>query len=294
MASHLAELCPDAKIAVFEALKLGNGDSGKNAGFIIDVPHNFGDQGNSTFDDNFMYYKLNTFIISYMRKKIEESGIKVDWDPCGKYLCCVEPKSFKMMEEEARDLDKMKVHYEIYEGEDLARRIGTHYYKKALYTPGTLLVNPADVLRGLYSVLPENVSVFEECPVMGIANGSPAHVYLLNGKEITTKVVVVTGGPFIEEFGIVKHTFCPVSSTIGKCTSSKASSPGAARPAIPLERRSVSPPTTASLCATASATRRALPLRISASAAPSPSSARRSRIASPKSGMSISNSSTAA
>ena len=212
VASHLAELCPDAKIAVFEALKLGNGDSGKNAGFIIDVPHNFGDQGNSTFDDNFMYYKLNTFIISYMRKKIEESGIKVDWDPCGKYLCCVEPKSFKMMEEEARDLDKMKVHYEIYEGEDLARRIGTHYYKKALYTPGTLLVNPADVLRGLYSVLPENVSVFEECPVMGIANGSPAHVYLLNGKEITTKVVVVTGGPFIEEFGIVKHTFCPVLS----------------------------------------------------------------------------------
>ena len=154
VASHLAELCPDAKIAVFEALKLGNGDSGKNAGFIIDVPHNFGDQGNSTFDDNFMYYKLNTF----------------------------------------------------------ARRIGTHYYKKALYTPGTLLVNPADVLRGLYSVLPENVSVFEECPVMGIANGSPAHVYLLNGKEITTKVVVVTGGPFIEEFGIVKHTFCPVLS----------------------------------------------------------------------------------
>lgn len=29
VASHLAELCPDAKIAVFEALKLGNGDSGK-------------------------------------------------------------------------------------------------------------------------------------------------------------------------------------------------------------------------------------------------------------------------
>ena len=42
-ASRLAELQPEARIAVFEAIKIGNGDSGKNAGFIIDVPHNFGD-----------------------------------------------------------------------------------------------------------------------------------------------------------------------------------------------------------------------------------------------------------
>lgn len=49
----------------------------------------------------------------------------------------------------------------------------------------------------------------------------PRHAYrgrhprrrdLLNGKEITAKTVIVTGGPFIEEFGIVKRVFCPVLS----------------------------------------------------------------------------------
>ena len=35
---------------------------------------------------------------------------------------------------------------------------------------------------------------------------------MLNGKEITAKTVIVTGGPFIEEFGIVKRVFCPVLS----------------------------------------------------------------------------------
>ena len=159
-----------------------------------------------------MYYKLNTFIIGRMRKTIEDSGIKVDWDPCGKYLCCSETKSFKLIETESEELDQMKVHYEIYEGEELAKRIGTRYYKKALYTPGTLLVNPADVLRGLYTTLPENVDVFEECPVMRIEEGTRARVTLLNGKEITAKTVIVTGGPFIEEFGIVKRVFCPVLS----------------------------------------------------------------------------------
>ena len=47
---------------------------------------------------------------------------------------------------------------------------------------------------------------------MSIEEGARARVKLLNGKELTAKNVVVTGGPFIEEFGIVKNTFCPVLS----------------------------------------------------------------------------------
>lgn len=42
-ATRLKELYPNAKIAVFEALRIGSNDSGKNAGFLIDVPHKFGD-----------------------------------------------------------------------------------------------------------------------------------------------------------------------------------------------------------------------------------------------------------
>ena len=36
-ATRLKELYPNAKIAVFEALRIGSNDSGKNAGFLIDV-----------------------------------------------------------------------------------------------------------------------------------------------------------------------------------------------------------------------------------------------------------------
>ena len=157
-----------------------------------------------------MYYKLNTFIIGRMRKTIEDSGIKVDWDPCGKYLCCSETKSFKLIETESKERsDEGALRF--MEARNSPKRIGTGTIK-ALYTPGTLLVNPADVLRGLYTTLPENVDVFEECPVMRIEEGTRARVTLLNGKEITAKTVIVTGGPFIEEFGIVKRVFCPVLS----------------------------------------------------------------------------------
>ncbi|MDD2219227.1 MAG: FAD-binding oxidoreductase [Desulfoplanes sp.] len=212
-ARHLAELHPTAKIAVFEAIMIGNNDSGKNAGFIIDVPHDFGDQGSSTFEDNQKYFELNTFIIKWLGDVIKEKGIEdVDWDHCGKYLCCAETKSFKLIDHEISELKKMNTDYEIVEGEDLFKRTGTRYYKKALYTSGTVLINPADVLRGLFSVMPDNVDVFEECPVMRIDEGSPTSIVLRSGKRVKGKFVLVTGGPFIPQFGIGKKVFCPVLS----------------------------------------------------------------------------------
>ncbi|EGB14463.1 FAD dependent oxidoreductase [Pseudodesulfovibrio mercurii] len=212
-ARHLAELHPDAKIAVFEAIKIGDNDSGKNAGFIIDVPHDFGDQGASSFEENQKYFQLNTFIIKWMEDTIKEKGIEdVDWDHCGKYLCCAETKSFKLIDHEIEELKRMNCNYEVVEGDELYRRTGTRYYKKALYTGGTVLINPADVLRGLFSVMPEGVDVFEECPVMRIDEGSPCSIVLRNGKRIKSKFVLVTGGPFIPEFGIGKKVFCPVLS----------------------------------------------------------------------------------
>ena len=212
-AKRLAELHPDAKIAVFEAIKIGNNDSGKNAGFIIDVPHDFGDQGSSSFEDNQKYFELNTFIIKWMEDIIKEKGIEdVDWDHCGKYLCCAQEKSFKLLEHEIEELKKMNTDYEVLEGEELFKRTGTRYYKKALYTSGTVLINPADVLRGLFSVMPDNVDVFEECPVMRIDEGSPTSVVLRSGQRVKGKFVLATGGPFITQFGIGKKVFCPVLS----------------------------------------------------------------------------------
>lgn len=39
-ATRLAELRPEARIAIIDALEVGQGASGRNAGFIIDLPHN--------------------------------------------------------------------------------------------------------------------------------------------------------------------------------------------------------------------------------------------------------------
>jgi glycine/D-amino acid oxidase-like deaminating enzyme len=240
-ARHLAELHPEARIAVFEAIRIGANDSGKNAGFIIDVPHDFGDQGNSSFAENQKYFELNTFIIKWMEDTIKAKGIEdVDWDHCGKYPLLRRNQKLQADRHEIDELKRMNCSYEVVEGDELHRRIGTRYYKKALYTSGTVLINPADVLRGLFSVMPEKVEVFEECPVMRVDEGNPPSVLLRNGRKVRAKAVIVTAGPFIPQFGIGSKVFCPravlrrVHPQFTEDENSTAGvNPGAAPPATP-------------------------------------------------------------
>ncbi len=211
---RFAELNPGAKIAMFDAIRIGNNDSGKNAGFLIDVPHAFGSD-DSTLEDKKWCVALNVATLNKMRTIIKDNNLKVDWDDCGKYLAAYEPTAYKFLDAEAKDLDSVGVPYQYVEQDELARKLGTKYYKKALYNPGSALVNPADVLRGMCTVFPKNVHIFEETPVLRIEDGTEPSVVLVNGRRIRCKAVVITAGPFLEEFGLSKDQFCPVISFAG-------------------------------------------------------------------------------
>lgn len=211
---RFAELNPEAKVAVFEAIRIGNNDSGKNAGFLIDVPHAFG-KDTSTIEEKKWNVKLYETSINKIRSIIEDNNLNVDWDDCGKYLAAYESNAFKHLDHEAQDLDKVGKSYTMVEADELAARLGTRYYKKALYSPDSVLINPADVLRGIFTVLPKNIHVFEETPVLRINDGASPTVTLVNGRQVRCTAVVVTAGPWLEEFQLSKNQYCPVISFAG-------------------------------------------------------------------------------
>lgn len=210
-AFRLAELRPDAEIALFDALPIGMGDSGRNAGFLIDVPHSFGEPGISA-DDHRWRLRLNNIVINRMRKIREENNLEIDWRESGKYLATAETKFIKNLEGAAGVLDLLDAPYKMIFKPDLPGVFGTDYYEQALYTSGTVMINPADTIRGLASVLPENVSVFENTPVLQVHDGSPAEVRLLNGKTVKTGCVLLLSSVFVEQLGASKGKMTPVNS----------------------------------------------------------------------------------
>ncbi len=210
-AFRLAELCPKASIAVFDALKIGMSDSGRNAGFLIDVPHSFGEPG-ITDDEHRMRLHLNNIVINRMRNVIKENKLQCDWQESGKYLATRESSYVKNLEGAARVLDMLGAPYQMLQKQSLPEHFGTDYYIQALYTNGTVLINPADVVRSLATALPKNVSVFEETPVLQVLEGSPAQVRLRNGKTIKTDKVFILASVFAEEFGACKSRLISVNS----------------------------------------------------------------------------------
>ena len=211
-AFRLAENRPGAKIALFEALPIGMGDSGRNAGFLIDVPHSFGEPGVS-IDDHRWRTRLNKIVIERMRKIKDDHKLTCDWMDSGKYLAAREPQFVKNLKGMAGVLDSINEPYRMMEKDDLPAVTGTEYYIKALYTYGTVLLNPADVVRALATALPENVDVFEETPVLRVQEGGPATVRLVNGKSVRAGQVFLLASVFVDQFGIEKKgRMTPVNS----------------------------------------------------------------------------------
>ncbi|MGK0149663.1 NAD(P)/FAD-dependent oxidoreductase [Pseudomonas putida] len=201
-ASRLAENSPGAAIAVFDAVQVGMGDSGRNAGFMIDVPHVTVGDPKVDADHHKWRLRLNKVVIDRMRSIKEQHNLQVDWNECGKYLGAREQKCFPALDNLARFLEGIGSPSTLLDREQSKAALGTDYYLKTLFTPGTILINPAEVVRGIATTLPDNVQIHEKTAVVEVSDGMSPSVRLANGKVVRAKKIILTVSAFINHFGI--------------------------------------------------------------------------------------------
>lgn len=207
VALRLAEIDPAARIALVDALRVGEGTSGRNAGFLIDLPHNV-DFGRTGVDHARFQYRLNTFAIERLRAYKDRYAIP-HWNDAGKYMAAHESCHLPGLESFASMLRQAGFGHEIISGGDLAKRLGTDYYQSAVYTRGNVLVNPAALVRGLVQALPPSVSLFEISPVKAIEYGPPHKLQFLGG-TISARTVVQATNAYAQQFGKVAHRLVPI------------------------------------------------------------------------------------
>ncbi|MGO7135811.1 NAD(P)/FAD-dependent oxidoreductase [Rhizobium leguminosarum] len=201
-ASRLAENRPGASIALLDALRVGMGDSGRSAGLMIDVPHVTVGDPKMDLEHHKWRYRLNKIVIDRMRDIKSKNNLQVDWRESGKHLAARESSCLPSLDSLARFLDRMGSSSRMIEKADIPPVLGTDYYIRSLYTPGTILINPAEVVRGLAMSLPQNVQVFEQTPVLQVVEGPVPLVRLTNGKTIKAGKIILTISAFINNFGI--------------------------------------------------------------------------------------------
>ncbi|MDF7675069.1 FAD-binding oxidoreductase [Acetobacteraceae bacterium ESL0709] len=211
-ARQLAKNFPSDQIVLIEAQEVGYGTAGRNAGFAIDLPHDIGAKdyvGDPQVAK--MILKLNRTGQSIMRQTVEENKIECQMRACGKYQAAIEPKGIAVLEAYQRGLEKIGEGSELIEGKDLPDHIGTSFYRRALYTPSTILIQPSAMVKGMADTLPSNVTLYENTAIRGVEYGEKITLFHKQGRIVTDKLILANNG-FGQNFGIdrLKHTMIPL------------------------------------------------------------------------------------
>jgi glycine/D-amino acid oxidase-like deaminating enzyme len=202
-ARRLAELAPDSRIVLIEAQRAGIGASGRNAGFIIDAPHN-ADASADQVEANRRVLRLNRFAIDWLQDLVETHQIRCDWQVRGQYRVAVTPRGVRGTEPIMALSRSLDLPHEVLHRAQIAERLGTTHYASAVYQPGTVLMNPAALIRGLAYSLPASVDVYEESPVTSIEYGPPHRLTTPAGEIATPKLILATNG-FTDGWGFLER-----------------------------------------------------------------------------------------
>ena len=214
-ARRLAQHFPNDEILLIDAQVVGYGSSGCNSGFVIDLPH---DIGAPDYIGDLNVAKKNLALNQMAKQLLDElistHNIECDIRHTGKYQAAIEPSGLTILDSYSKGLEKLGEECEMIEAKDLPDHIGIHYYKKALYTPGTKLLQPAALVKGLADNLPSNVTLYENTPITSFEKGSKIILQLAGGK-ITTDNLILTNNCFATHFGFLKNRILPIFTYAG-------------------------------------------------------------------------------
>lgn len=211
-AYRIAELRPDDSIILLDAEQAGKGASSRNSGFIVDITLN--DGGSTLADDQTQLFKnrLNRAGMDLLRQRVRDYDIPCDWDETGKFHCAATKQNIPKLGKFEAFLQRSGLDHKVWTRAELADRLGTSYYHHAVQTRSGVLVNPAALVNGLISNLPESVRLYEQSPVLQIDEGDVIRVST-DKASIKADRVIVAVNALMPRAGFKKHRVFPLTLT---------------------------------------------------------------------------------
>lgn len=204
-AKQLSIYSPNLTVAILDAGVLAQGAAGRNSGFIIDLPHevssdDYSGQGSSQRKHDI---KVHRTAIALATQLAEEMGWgKEVFNPCGKYNVAMSSKGDEHVTSYARQLDSIHEPYTLLNGKEIAEVTGTTSFTSAIYTPGTVMIQPAAYVRGLAESLPATFTLYENTPAVSFdSTPKGCLVKTPNGSISAAKMILATNG-HAQSFGL--------------------------------------------------------------------------------------------
>lgn len=205
-ARRLRQLQPGARIVVLEAGRIAEGSAGRNSGFMIDLPHDLTSDDYAGAGDDRTMIALNRRAIAFADAAVTQYQINAHYfDRAGKVNGAASDIAHRHNESYARHLEALGEASEMLDAQTMRDLTGSAHYRSGLYTPGTVLLQPAGYIRGLAAGLArEGVSVLEGSAVTGLAREGSAWRVATRLGSVSAAQVILTVNGHLESFGFEK------------------------------------------------------------------------------------------
>ena len=215
-ARRLAELHPDEDVAVLESERLGDGNSGRNSGFLMHTSF-YADDPPSLHNARNRLQKAG---LAEIQRTVEAHRIDCDWQPWGNLYGALTVQEECHLEDRAAPYRAAGETLEAWSATDMEAATGSSRFRRGLFHRGSVLVQPVALMRGLAQTLPANVKLFEASPALSITRHRSAfRIETPLGRLDADKVFICVNGD-IPAFGyganrLVKvATFAALSSPL--------------------------------------------------------------------------------
>lgn len=169
-ARRLQQRNPGAHIIVLEAGRLAEGASGRNSGFMIDLPHDLTSDDYAGHGDDRAVIALNRQAIAFARSAVEDYGIDRNFfDPAGKINGAASPAADALNQSYPAHLTALGEPSQRLDAQAMQDLTGSRHYVSGLFTPGTVMLQPACYIGSLGEGLRRGgVRIFENSPALKI------------------------------------------------------------------------------------------------------------------------------
>jgi glycine/D-amino acid oxidase-like deaminating enzyme len=207
-ARRLGELRSSDSIAVIDAMRVGYGTSGRNAGFML-FHHSHG--GIRDLEAGRRSDRLFAVGYEYLRDAVQRHQIRCDWSDWGQIYVAAAASGEARLSAVAHGFDALGVAYRRIERDEVEEITGTRFYSGGVRLRGAALVQPAAMMRGLGATLPEAVTLYEDSPVTEIHSDGGFRLVCPDG-EVRAGKLVLANHVFAEEMGFARHRIAPIAT----------------------------------------------------------------------------------
>lgn len=219
-ARQLSLLDPTLRVVVLEAELVGEGASGRNSGFIIDLPHEVSadDLGGGSIERARRDIKLYRTAIDLGRVLAEENGWGKDvFDPCGRFSVARGPQGDEHILGYGKQLDALGEPYSLLDTKAIGEITGSPAYTSGMFMPGTVMIQPADYIRRVADQFRDPVRVYESTPALSFDNKGGSWVIKTPKGVVTAGKIILANNGHAQSFGFFKskmlHVFTYASLT---------------------------------------------------------------------------------